>query len=317
MPGQRRDALVFGVLPLLVLAAAGVAGAADNQTAPAEADALPVYTFRYQFKQDEVLDYEVDHETTLITTSPELTERVKNEVHSRKNQRVVATDSAGNATLELAIGWAKMSAQFDDAQPMVFDSKHPDDCPEVYENVRQIIGQPLARVRVSPRGKMLSSTPLLRPTLLARAQMLPGDNSSESNDPLRNFLVEFPEEPLKVGEGWTNTFKVKVQLTRRLSQNVTLQRSYELTEVKDHLATIKMRTALITPIRDGRILAQLIQMTPSGTIVFDLEHGRIVSRTLTIDKTEVGVIGGSSSMQAKSKREERWIAPHKTNKADS
>ena len=54
-----------------------------------------------------------------------------------------------------------------------------------------------------------------------------------------------------------------------------MQRSYELVEVKDGRATIKIRSALITPIRDGMILAQLIQMSPCGTIVFDLENGRI------------------------------------------
>ncbi len=256
--------------------------------------------------------YQVEHESTLIIAKPELTERVKNEVRSRKNQRVVATDSAGNATLELAIDWVKMSAQFDDFEPVVFDSKHPDDCPQHYKGVSQVIGRPLARVRVSPRGELLSSTSLLNPAVLAAAHMQPANDPKESNDPMRNFLVEFPEEPLKVGEGWTDTYKVKVQLTRRLSQNVTMQRSYELAEVKDNLATIKMRTALITPIADGRILAQLIQMTPSGTIVFDVDRGRLVSRTLTIDKTEFGVIGGNSSMQAKSKRKERWIDPRKS-----
>jgi hypothetical protein len=100
-----------------------------------------------------------------------------------------------------------------------------------------------------------------------------------------------------------------------LKQPVTMQRSYELVEVANDLATIKLRTVMITPIRDGMILAQLIQMTPEGTIVFDLKNGRMVSRTLTIDKTEVGVIGGNSSMHAKSKREERWIDP-KTEKKE-
>ncbi len=316
MPRARQNALISKVFLFSVLAVASAAEAANNKTDSAKAADPDAYTLRYQFKKDEVLHYRVDHESTLIASKPELSQRTKNEVHSKKNQRVVATDSAGNATLELAIDWVKMSAQFDDSEARVFDSKHPDDCPDCYKGVRQVIGQPLARVRVSPRGTLLSSTPLLSPAVLARARMLPPDPSSESNDPMRNFLVEFPEEPLKIGEGWTNTYKVKVQVTRRLSQDVTMQRSYELTEVKDQRATIKMRTALITPIRDGQILGQLIQMTPSGTIVFDLEHGRIVSRTLAIDKTEVGVIGGNGSMQAKSKRVECWIDPAKE-KADS
>ena len=57
MPGKRCDALISGVLPLLVFAAAGMAGAANNKTDSTEADAPQTYTLRYQFLQDEVLGY--------------------------------------------------------------------------------------------------------------------------------------------------------------------------------------------------------------------------------------------------------------------
>ncbi len=272
------------------------------------------FLLRYKFQKDEVLRYRVDHETTMITTRPELVEKFTNEVHSRKNHRVISLDSFGNALLELAIDETKMSAQFGDAEPLCFDSQNPKDCPAVYKSIRDIIGKPLAQVRVSPRGEMLSAKPLLPAALLAKAKLLKSDGTL-ADDASQNFLIEFPEDPVKVGEGWTNTFKVNVHVTRTLTQSVTMQRSYELVEVKDGLATIKLRSGLITPIRDGMILAQLIQMSPWGTIVFDLKNGRLVSRTLTIDKTEIGVIGGDSSMQAKSKREEHWIDPQKEKQA--
>ena len=163
MPGKRfLHVLVSGNLLLAVFAAGGRAEAANNKSAAA-AEHPKAYTLRYKFELDEVLNYEVEQESTLTTAHPQLTERVKNEVHSRKNQRVVATDSAGIATLELTIDWVKMSAQFDDSKPLGFDSKHPDDCPEHYKGVRQVVGRPLARVRVSPRGELLSAVSLLSP----------------------------------------------------------------------------------------------------------------------------------------------------------
>ena len=103
----------------------------------------------------------MDHETTLITTKPELMEKVNHKVHSRKNQRVVSLDSSGNARLELAIDWNENVGPIRRGRTDCFDSQHPKDCPPVYKNIRDIIGKPLAQVRVSPRGEMLSAEPLL------------------------------------------------------------------------------------------------------------------------------------------------------------
>lgn len=284
---------------------------------PSDKSGVSSYRLRYQFEKNEVLNYQVDHETTMTTTTPQYSEKVTNKVESRKNHRVVGLDSQGNATLELMIENAKMSAQFGDAKPLCYDSKNPKDCPKVYQHMRPIIGRPLARVQVSPLGKLLETRPQLPFSVLAKAKIVKADGSF-SEDTSQNFLVEFPEKAVKVGESWTDTFQVKVSVGRSLKQNVTMQRSYELESVNGNLATIKLRTGLITPTRDGMILGQLIQMAPKGTIVFDLEKGRILSRTLTIDKTEVGVINGGGSMQAKSKRVERWIdpKPHGKDKSD-
>jgi hypothetical protein len=287
---------------LLLFSSLGLAIAEDGGS---QADS---YLLRYQFNKDEVLSYQVDHEATMITTRPELREKVTNEVQTRKTHRVVSVDSDGNAWMELAIEEARMSAQFGEAAPLTYDSREPGDCPKEYRHVQDVIGKPLAQVQVSPRGELLATKPLLGPAALDKAKLLKSEGGL-SDEASRNFLIEFPEQPIKVGESWNNTFKVNVRVSQRLQQPVTMQRSYELVDVTDGLATIKLRTVLITPIRDGMVLAQLIQMTPEGSMVFDVKNGRMVSRTLTIDKTEVGVIGGESSMHAKSKREERWIDP--------
>jgi hypothetical protein len=285
--------LFAGIILLLIHSSPQWGVGADEKSADAGSHLL-----RYQFNKGEILSYQVDHESTLVTAHAELEEKVANAVFTRRNHRVVSVDQSGNALMELAIDEARMSAQFDDEKPLSFDSQKPEDCPRHYESIRDIIGKPLSQVRMSPRGEMLEVKPLL-----------PQFKDSISDDPSGSFLVQFPEGPVKVGEGWTNIFKVNVRISRFLTQPVTMQQSYELAEVKDGLATIKLRTGLITPINDAMILGQLIQMAPKGTIVFDIENGRLISRTLTIDKTEVGVIAGGGSMHAKSKREERWIEP--------
>lgn len=306
-----QSAFVF----LAILTSPTFAEAAKKTAGEADSGG-PAYLLRYQFKKDQVLNYQVDHETTMTTTTAEHVEKHTTTSHSRKNQRVVGLDSAGNASLELMIEHAEMSAKFGDSKAKHFDSRDPENCPKQYRHMKGIIGQPLTRVQVSPRGKLLAIRPLLRPELLAQANLLKSDGSL-SNEAAQNFLIKFPEEAITVGESWTDTFKVKVSVNRRLKQPMTLQRRYELVDVTEHLATIELRTALITPTRDGKILVQLIQMTPKGKIVFDMEKGRIVSRTLTVDKTEFGVIGGGGSVEAKSKRVERWIDPQSGKNAEN
>ena len=290
--------LIAGMI-LLLVQAVPPAGA-DGETDSADEAS---YLLRYKFKKGDLLTFEVDHESTMTTSRPELTETAKNEVYTKKTHRVVAVEDSGNGLLELAITQVKMSAQFNDEEPHVFDSEDSKKGPRPYEAIRSIVGKPLVQVRVSPRGELLETKPLLSNSAGANA------GGSLSEEAAQNLLIKFPEEPIQVGEEWNELYKVKVGVSRFLTQNVTMQRTYRLSEVKDGLATIKLHTALITPINDGMILAQLIQMTPKGTVVFDLDNGHLVSRTLTVDKREVGVVGGTGSMHAKSQREERWIAP--------
>lgn len=307
MRGMLRGVWMVGVVSLWIAALASTPLAAKEPSD--EKSGVPSYLLRYQFEKNEVLNYQVEHESSMTTTAPpNYLETVTNSVQSRKNQRVVGLDSKGNATLELVIENAKMSVQFGDATPISFDSKQPQNCPKAYQYMREIIGQPLARVQVSPRGELLETRTQLPIAVLQKANLVKADGTF-NEDASQNFLVEFPEQAIEVGDTWTNTFQVKVRVGRSLTQKVTMQRSYELVNVVDNVATIKLRTGLITPTRDGMILAQLIQMAPNGHIEFDLNKGRILSRTLTIDKTEAGVINGAGTMQAKSKRVERWIAP--------
>ena len=85
---------------------------------------------------------------------------------------------------------------------------------------------------------------------------------------------------------------------------VTLRRQYELTGVDGNRATIKMTTAVLTPVQDPQISVQLIQMQPSGTVVFDMDLGGIVSREMSMDEKVIGPWGADSMAHTTSQRHE-------------
>jgi hypothetical protein len=101
-----------------------------------------------------------------------------------------------------------------------------------------------------------------------------------------------------VGDEWSDDFKVKVTVSRNLSQKITLRRRYTLESVNGNVATIHQRIVEITPVQDPQIRAQLVQRTLEGTITFDLERGVATARDLTCSRTETGIMGGEGMIAA-------------------
>ena len=266
------------------------------------------YRLQYHFKTNDRVYFRVTHAMTIVTRKGEASETAKNESKTTKHYRVFSVDAEGNGLLELVIDRVQMTAQFGGNTPISVDSSDPENVPRAYRSVVETVGRPLARIKVSPEGKLLSAQRVLDSGL--QRKVTTGTVSSTDNDadPSRNFLVVFPEREIAVGESWTDrSLTVKVRVGRALSRPVQLLRTYTLESVKDEIATITLKTAVITPVNDPALQAQLIQRTPSGTIEFDLQAGRIAARTMRIDDSVIGPFGDNSSLKATSLRTETQI----------
>ncbi|MCA9213208.1 MAG: hypothetical protein KDB27_09095, partial [Planctomycetales bacterium] len=56
-------------------------------------------------------------------------------------------------------------------------------------------------------------------------------------------------------------------------------------------------TQVLTPVDDAKIKAQLIQQLSSGTIRFDVDAGRLMSKQLDWDESVLGFSGAGSNMK--------------------
>lgn len=267
-------------------------------TKPAETTG-PVL-LRYKYDVNQVTYYDVLHTMRITTQKNQSSETAQNESHAVKHYRVVAVEPDGSALLELVIDRVRMSAQFGENDPVTFDSEKSEVCPPQFEKVRESVGKPLARVKVTPTGELVNVVRTAVPNA-------PAAGETPDNDPSNNFLVPLPKNPLKVGESWSDQIEVKVTVAKGLTRNVAILRRYDLKSVSGNVATIDTVSTVVTPVKDPAINGQLIQRTPSGTIVFDMEAGRIVSYELKTDKTEVGVFEENSSMRAVSSRVEKLV----------
>jgi hypothetical protein len=71
-----------------------------------------------------------------------------------------------------------------------------------------------------------------------------------------------------------------------------------LQSVKGNVATIHLSTTELVPTDDPVVRAQLVQKTPEGTILFDIDLGMVTSRKLRCSRTETGVMGEGSVIGA-------------------
>lgn len=267
-----------------------------------------VYRLRYRFVKGEEVHYEVKHDSTIEMQKGPAKDKALNSSVSRKHLKVVSVDADGNAELEPVIDSVKMWVQFNDGKKLSFDSETDEKPLRQFLAVAQTIGKPLVRIKVGPDGRLISATPILDKKLQGKVTVPQGPPRA-SSDPSKNFLVVFPEKPIRIGETWTNSdLKVNLLVQKpRLWQQCTILRKYKLVSVEEGKATISLATVTSRPVNAPSLKAQLVQRLQSGTIVFDIVSGRIVSRHMTADNKVLGIVKGQSMLHVQSDRREKLI----------
>jgi hypothetical protein len=124
-------------------------------------------------------------------------------------------------------------------------------------------------------------------------------------------VVPLPEKAATVGEEWTIPQEVVIEVPNGPRKAVRTRLRYRLDSVRDGIATIAVDTTVLTPVDDPRLEARLLERIWDGTIRFDIEQGRVISRRTGIDRRVVGFGGPQSSVRYKASLEET-LAPTTT-----
>lgn len=283
---SRTSLLVVGLTLAGASAAASTGLFADDTVA-----ASGTYDLRYQFSEDQELHYRINDRRQIEVQVGEADDTVRHTSNTLRRHLVKHVGEDGSATIELTILRVRMSAE--SGQDVIeFDSAVDAPPPVEFRGIQATIGQPLGLLTISPRG-VVSDT-----QLLIRTQ-----NEDEFAAAQRDFVPILPESPVAVGETWRDPFEVEVvvsedQLTAEqpLKKRIRLERVYSLESVQDGIATIAVRTVVLSPIQDGFQQGQLIQRTTNGTVQFDIRNGQLVDRTVTIDNEVVGFRGSQTKL---------------------
>jgi hypothetical protein len=242
---------------------------------------LRTYQLRYKFRPGEVLRWKVVHLTTVETTVQGKTQEAKTRAVSTKAWKVTDVDEDGNMTFEHSVPNVKMWQQIDDRDEVRFDSTRDKTPPPEYALAAKNVGVTLATIKLAPNGRVLDR----------------GDSKHSLNLGLGDIAIPFPEQPVAEGHTWYVSDEVRVRLPDKRVRKVKTRVEFTLDSVHAGIARISMKTQLLTPVRNPKVRSQLIQRLTNGTVKFDIDAGRVISRQTDWDETVIGFEGPDSLMK--------------------
>lgn len=266
----------------------------------------PTHLLRYRFEQGATLRYREVTDGTYHARRAEFVDEGTTYAETDKSAVVASVDGAGVATLRLTVDRARLAPTSNGKELPQLDTAAAVPVPLEYAEIARAVGEPLAEIRVDARGAYIDGKPLLGAEALAA--IAKGETGGDAVT--RNFLIPLPEEPAAVGHRWDQRFEGRVSLGgENLKRSVTLRRRFKLVAVEGDLATISVRTTVLTPLRDPQALTQLATREPRGEIVFDVAAGRLVSHRSWADGQVLGFAGANSLFKATSRQSLTLVGP--------
>jgi len=251
------------------------------------------HLLRYSFTETEAVRWRVVHLGTTETTIQGNTQTSKSRSESTKVWKVSSVDSEGNITFVHSVEHVDMWQQLTDRPEVRYNSEQDKKAPPEYEHVAKTVGVPIATVTINSKGDVIKREP-------------PAKNV---NFGIGGIVMLLPPKPVKVGSRWHEPSEVRARLPDSRVKRVKIRKLYELTKVKTGVATISVKTEVLTPVNDPRIESQIVQQLTAGTIKFDLEAGRIISKQMDWDETVVGFNGADSLMKYLARFTEELLPP--------
>jgi hypothetical protein len=244
--------------------------------------------FAFKWRAGQVLSYRVEHVTSATDTANDSKAESATRMSTIKRWHVVTVDQAGVATLQLSLASLRMEVTPPSGEPLFFDSADPEKSnPEMREQLMRYVGQPLAVLRMDTKGRVLE---------VKESQFGPASRF-ESELPL---TVAFPDETPRVGQAWRRDYHITVEPPKGVGEKYDASQTYSLKKIDRGVATIALTTAVPKLPAAAADQIPLLQLQPTGEIVFDMEKGLLRSARLRVDKEIKNHQGEGSSYRFQS-----------------
>ena len=283
-------------LTLLALAALTNCAWADDTAAAKKIAAATAkaagetFDLKYKFTPGEVMRTKVVHVATTETKIQGVTEKASSRSVSIRAWNIKSVDEAGNITFTNTIEAVDMWQKVGTRQEIRYDSRSSEKAPAEYEHVAGTIGKPMATITIDPYGREVDPK---------RKQLQMS---------IADLAVPLPGQAVKIGQQWHMPEEIKCRLADGTVKVIKARQKYTLQQVTTGVATIGVETEILTPVNDPKIQSQLVQKMQHGTIKFDVDAGRLISKQIDLNETVIGFNGNESLMQYLARMTEEQVS---------
>ncbi|UUO08623.1 DUF6263 family protein [Blastopirellula sp. J2-11] len=249
------------------------------------------YDLKYKYAEGDVLRSKVTHLVNVQTKIQGNQQTAQSRTASTKNWKVEKIDDDGNITLVHSIEDLNMWNKVTDRPEQVYDSSAEEPPSPIFERAAKSVGVPLSRFTISKNGLLVEREEL----------------QESATAPFNQVTVVLPEEPVEIGAKWDSPTDVQIRTSKQQLKKVKTRQLFTLETVSNGVATIDMKTQILTPIENPEIKVELIQQLANGKIKFDIDKGRIIRQDLEMDETVIGFQGEASMMKFLGRMQEELL----------
>jgi hypothetical protein len=236
--------------------------------------------WKFQWPQGQTLYYRVEHQTYVSEVVGGNKVETRSKVNLVRGWKVTAVDAQGVATLEMSITAMRHEQLRPNGDIMVYDSRDPEkSTPALREQLEKYLRKPVAVLRVDTFGRVV--------------EVLQGPpNRYQAELP---FAICLAGGPITAGQAWDRDYAIVLDPPLGTGEKYAAAQKYTCTKIEGGLASVSLATSIAKMPEAKADQLPLLQRLPQGEVVFDVQHGRLQSARLVIDREVRGHQGEGSS----------------------
>jgi len=245
-------------------------------------DGGETFLMRYKFEPGMVVRSEVTYLSKNGTRIDSVQQDATSRTVSMKSWRVIDTDG-DTVTFEYRIDEIDMSQQVGSGNEVRYSSKEASDEPPPvqFAGAADNVGKVVSTISIDGRGMVVARSDTQNPPHLG----------------MGDVTLPLPENPVAVGATWEIPREMRIPRKDGSSRLLKFRELFKLEKVSAGIATISVRSEPLSTISDPAEEAQVLQQLSNGTIRFDLDAGRMISKDLAWDHEVVAFSGPGSVLE--------------------
>jgi hypothetical protein len=256
---------------------------------------------RYKFTDGMVIHSEVSHLAKNGTRIDSAEQAANSRTVTDKSWRVIGVRE-GLVTFEYWIDGIDMSQQVGDAEEIRYSSRDPSDyIPPQFSMTAEKVGKRVSTIRIDDTGMVVARSDLRNPPHMG----------------MGDVTMPLPKNPVSIGATWEIPREMKINRKDGTQRIVKFRELFKLEKISAGVATVTVKSEPLSTMGEPSEEAQVLQQLSNGTIRFDIDAGRMISKELAWDHQVVAFSGAGSVLEYSARLEDKVISVDDSSATDT